>query len=141
MAHTSLRQYALSRKDRKLPGQSLSAVQRAIESDRLVKSVHRDRAGRIVGVDPEMADVEWIRNTDDTRRPFETNFAEATALQARSPKPAAYVVDQALIDSCNAEMREYLTELCAKCCLAPGLEDIDVLQVNEIFENALQSLR
>lgn len=57
----SLRAYAASRKERGLPGGSLAAVQKAIESKRI--STVQDDRGR-AKIDPVVADIQWMQNTD-----------------------------------------------------------------------------
>ena len=57
----SLRGYAASRKERGLPGGTLAAVQKAIESKRI--STVQDDNGR-VKIDPAVADIQWMTNTD-----------------------------------------------------------------------------
>jgi hypothetical protein len=55
----SLRAYARRR------GCELGAVQKAISSGRIAKAATRDPAtGRLAGVDPDLADELWARNTD-----------------------------------------------------------------------------
>lgn len=57
----SLRGYAESRKARGLPGGTLKAVQKAIETNRI--STVADEKGR-AKIDAEVADIQWMQNTD-----------------------------------------------------------------------------
>ncbi len=59
----SLRAYARRRKC------SLQAVQRAIHRERLQNSLARDARGRVQIGDPDLADQEWLANTDLSRAP------------------------------------------------------------------------
>lgn len=70
----SLRQYAATRKERRLPGGTHGAVRKAIASGRLSKSVRVDGKGRPL-IDSKVADSEWSTKTDPT--------------QARAPRQAA----------------------------------------------------
>lgn len=56
-----LREYARYREARRLPGITLRAVQKAIESGRITTVV--DEKGR-TKIDAEVADIQWGRNTD-----------------------------------------------------------------------------
>lgn len=56
-----LREYGRHREARGLPGTTLRAVQRAIETGRITTVV--DGKGR-PRIDPEVADIQWGRNTD-----------------------------------------------------------------------------
>ncbi len=73
-------QYAYSRRR----GCTHRAVQKAIESGRLVKALHRQ--GDKLLVDPVMADKEWAANTD-TSKPSNTVAPHASS-KAASAKPA-----------------------------------------------------
>lgn len=55
------REYAESRKQRGLPGTTLSAVQKAIDSGR-ISTVPDDKGRR--KIDPDVADIQWAKNTD-----------------------------------------------------------------------------
>lgn len=55
------REYARHREERGLPGTTLRAVQRAIETNRI--STIPDEAGR-ARIDPAVADIQWASNTD-----------------------------------------------------------------------------
>lgn len=76
MAWLSLRAYAKHR------GCALSAVQRAIESGRLSKSVARDGRGSPKITDAAAADAEWSATTKDNRVPL------AVQLMRPPPPPA-----------------------------------------------------
>ena len=56
-----LREYARHREAKGLPGMTLRAVQKAIDSKRI--TVVPDEKGR-PRIDPEVADIQWGRNTD-----------------------------------------------------------------------------
>lgn len=56
-----LREYSRHREANSLPGVSLRAVQKAIETGRITTIA--DDKGRIK-IDPEVADIQWGRNTD-----------------------------------------------------------------------------
>ncbi len=58
MAYISLRAYARRR------GCALSAVQKAIDSRRVHGDAIRVDGERVTGIDPELADAQWARNTD-----------------------------------------------------------------------------
>jgi hypothetical protein len=60
----SLRAYARHRKERGLPGSTLKAVQKAIETERITVVT---LAGQTRIPDPEAADREWLANTDPVR--------------------------------------------------------------------------
>jgi hypothetical protein len=84
MAFMALRAYARGR------GVRLSAVQKAIESRRVHGAAIREEGGRITGIDPELADQQWARNTD----PVEA-ARSGTGVQAPSqPPPAAGAADK-----------------------------------------------
>lgn len=88
MGYLSIRKYAILR------GCSAMAVSRAIRDGRLVMSVSRDENGKPNGVDPDIADVEWMRNTDHskvpinqpTKKPHAEPIPEPVAV--REPPPA-----------------------------------------------------
>lgn len=61
------------------------AVQKAIESGRLVKALHR--VGDKLMVDPVKADAEWAQNTD-TSKPSNTVAPHSKDAKAASAKPA-----------------------------------------------------
>lgn len=56
-----LREYARYRESKSFPGGTLRAVQKAIETGRITTIA--DEKGR-VKIDPEVADIQWGRNTD-----------------------------------------------------------------------------
>src|SRR6185503_3692478 len=64
----SLRAYAAHRKSQGFAGGSLQAVQRAIQGQRLVESIVSIDGVKKVA-DPELADREWVANTDLSRAP------------------------------------------------------------------------
>lgn len=77
-----MREYARHREANGLPGQTLRAVQRAIETGRI--STVSDEKGR-QRIDAEVADIQWNRNTD----PDQSDRASAgRASAARRPTVA-----------------------------------------------------
>lgn len=88
MPFIALRAYARGR------GVRLSAVQKAIESRRVYGAAIREEAGRIIGIDPELADQQWAKNTDPVEAARSgTGVQAAPPLQLTAPaateKPAA----------------------------------------------------
>lgn len=75
-----LREYARYRESRGLPGITLRAVQKAIESGRITTVV--DERGK-PKIDAEVADIQWGRNTDPDQS------ARANAGRDVSPPPSA----------------------------------------------------
>ncbi len=76
----SLREYAASRKARKLSGGSHTAVRKAIESGRLVESVRMGSKGQPL-IDAAIADREWDARTDPTQQ------RDPAAPKAKPDKP------------------------------------------------------
>lgn len=83
MAWLSLRAYAKHR------GCRLSAVQRAIESGRLSKSVARDGRGSPKITDAAAADAEWSATTKDNRVPLAVQLMRPPPPPAPRPPAAA----------------------------------------------------
>jgi hypothetical protein len=79
----SLRAYARSRDERGLPGGTLRAVQKAIEAGRITPI-----AGKI---DPDVADIQWERNTDPAQQKRGAPGALDQLEAAASAPPAAEV--------------------------------------------------
>lgn len=86
----SLREYAASRKRRKLTGGTHAAVRKAIGSGRLTKSVRTNARGKPL-IDADLADIEWSSRTDPTQ--MRTAPAKPQAKQtglfpeAETPRP------------------------------------------------------
>lgn len=114
----SLRKYAQMRRDRGLPGGSLAAVQKAIASGRI-----RPIDGKI---DPEVADIQWSRNTDPAQqkrgageRSFESpqpaDVLEPPAMQTSAPgdeltpeqDPVNRIREAALTERVRRELLEH----------------------------------
>ena len=72
------REYAANRKSRGLVGSSLRAVQKAIETGRIT-TVADDKGRKMI--DPEVADIQWTRNTDPDQ--------SARANVGRDPAPSS----------------------------------------------------
>lgn len=68
--------YAKSRGARGLVGRDPRAVREAIQNGRLVKCIGFDRAGRPRIVDSDLADREWVENTDASMVPLSVAFPE-----------------------------------------------------------------
>jgi hypothetical protein len=78
--YISLRAYARRR------GVALSAVQKAIESRRVHGPAIRESGERITGIDPELADQQWARNTDPVEAARNGKLVDAPApLQLSAP--------------------------------------------------------
>lgn len=76
----SQREYARRRRERGLPGGTLRAVQKAIEAERI-----RLIDGKI---DPEVADIQWDRNTDPDQQKRGAGGNLGTSLaEGREPAP------------------------------------------------------
>jgi hypothetical protein len=85
MAFISMNKYA------QLRGVSAMAVSKAVKSGRLVRSVLRDAEGKPKGIDPDVADIEWTRNTNPVhggKREVESTPAPA----APKPEPKVHRV-------------------------------------------------
>lgn len=121
----SQRAYARSRKERGLPGGSLAAVQKAIDSGRI----------RLIDgqIDPDVADIQWERNTDPDQQkrgaggglgtslagegralapPLQTSAQEAPAEDRRpqSDDQVSRIREAARADAARAELLEYQLE-------------------------------
>jgi phage terminase Nu1 subunit (DNA packaging protein) len=112
----SLRSYAKHRQANKLPGASLSAVQKAIESGRLSHSVVTiDGVAKITNF--KLADREWAANTDQTRATDEQKAAAAGQPEARTPVAAPELVqpgddgDQDNIATASAREKHFRAKL------------------------------
>ena len=80
----SVRAYAASRKERGLPGGSRYGVQKALRDGRITKEPDGT-------IDPDEADVEWDRNTDEGK-------------QTTDPRPASYQEARAIKEALSARM-------------------------------------
>ena len=63
----SMRGYGLHRKEQGLPGQSHSAVRKAIDRGSLVRSISYDDRNRI-WIDAKLADKEWAERVDEAQQ-------------------------------------------------------------------------
>lgn len=81
----SMREYAASRKARKLSGGTHVAVRKAIQSGRLVESVRQGSKGQAL-IDAEVADREWDARTD----PTQVRDASAPAKQTPPKQPGLF---------------------------------------------------
>lgn len=60
--------YARMREERALPGASPASIGKAVRTKRILAAVYFDATGHAIGIaDPELADKEWAKNTDQTR--------------------------------------------------------------------------
>src|SRR5689334_15354288 len=89
-------EYARSRK------LDYKAVQKAIDSGRLSKSVKRGPSGRVLGLFPELADAEWEANTDQVRAPLPVSTAFQDARVRR---------ESALAETAEMDLRRKRGEL------------------------------
>src|SRR5881628_3075144 len=93
----SLRAYARSRKERGLPGGSLPAVQKAIQTKRIT-------AGE-GGIDPEAADEAWARNTEQGRA-TRGQDARGPVVPTASDEPPSYSDARARRETAAAGLAE-----------------------------------
>lgn len=92
--------YAAHRKALGLVGASAMAVSRAVRGGRLDKSVARDAVGNVLGIaDVDLADREWLANTD---------YTDAPQLELRSLPAAPVEPDEDEPD--GADPREPISE-------------------------------
>lgn len=98
----SASEYAATRKARGLPGGTHQAVGKAIKTGRLSKSV--TKKGNRYRIDPELADEEWLGNTDpeQTRDPEPSTEPHQRELfgSPESPRPS----EAGAIDAGEARM-------------------------------------
>lgn len=151
-ASISVREYARRRKVRH------AAVQKAIESGRLAKSVNRDAKGKVVGVFPEHADVEWEANTDQGRAP--TPLASGSGFQKARERREVALADKAEMDLRQkrgelveaSEVKQHLVGAFARCrtkllgipararLQLPHLSAADVAIIDGLIREALEDL-
>lgn len=83
------------------------AVSRAVRAGRLVASVVRLPNGKPAIADPDLADREWVANTDHTKAPAyvkEREAARARALASSPPPPAPPTPPAVEVDPAPAEL-------------------------------------
>src|SRR3989304_8880851 len=97
-AALSLREYARHRKKQGLPGGTLSGVQQAISSRRIVESLTRD--GKIRSA--ELADAEWAANTAGDSVPL----TGPTAPPRRTEAPSLFSAARSRHEAAKAELAE-----------------------------------
>lgn len=118
----------------KLVEASAQVVRHHCRAGHLGAAAARDADGQWV-IDPPGALKAWRSNIDRTRAPAFVIQREA-ARERRGP-----TVDPELVAAVNAETTAHLVELLEKCRLAPGLDDSDQLDLDEVFETALREWR
>ena len=140
-------------------GVAKSAVQKAIESSRLVKSVDRSAKGKVLGVFPEHADVEWEANTDPALAPSGAGAGPSQFQTARGEKEATLAAAAALklakmrgelVDA--AAVKRGITDMITKCRTKllgipsrarqalPHLSTQDVETIESLVREALEDL-
>lgn len=80
----SQRAYARHRGERGMTGATHRAVHKAIDDGRLKKCLVRDASGKVVGINPEIADREWASNTTGSQNATREQLSTAAALSHAS---------------------------------------------------------
>lgn len=78
------RAYARHRAELGMSGTTHRAVHKAIEDGRLSKSLVRDAEGKVVGINPAIADREWASNTVGSANATKEQLSTAAALSHAS---------------------------------------------------------
>lgn len=99
--HMAAQAYARHRRALGLPGQTHKAVQRAMDSGRLQKSVRNRKI-----IDVELADREWEANTDDDLRPGAPDVTNDRGRALLDAKRERARLDAARADLAEMELAE-----------------------------------
>lgn len=90
-------------------GVSHTAVRKAVDSGRLSKSVVRD--GEKILINKELADVEWLKNTDKAKQGARKSESAVAVAGSKADALAAKVVDAGTQVSVKAQASELLNSM------------------------------